>query len=61
MHVLCRDDYTLKVNYFAHEVFYWLKTARIVLQVVLCEMRAIGIVHLLIRDQSLLIARGVRF
>ena len=59
MHVLCRDDYTLKVNYFAHEVFYWLKTARMVIQVVLCETRAIGIVHLLIRDQSLLIARGV--
>ena len=59
MHVLCREDHTLKVKYFAHEVFYWLKTARMVIQVVLCETRAIGIVHLLIRDQSLLIARGV--
>ena len=29
------------------------------IQVVLCEMREIGIVHLVIRDQSLLIARGV--
>ena len=61
MHALCRGDYTLKVKYFAHEVFCWLKTARMVIQVVLCETRAIGIVHLLIRDQSLLIARGVMF
>ena len=46
MHVLCRDDYTLKVRYSAHEVFHWLKTAKMVTKVVLCEMRAIGIVHL---------------
>ena len=59
MHVLCRDDYTLKVRYSAHEVFHWLKTAKMVTKVVLYEMRAIGIVHLLIRDWSLLIARGV--
>ena len=35
MHVLCRDDYTLKVRYSPHEVFHWLKTARMVTQVVL--------------------------
>lgn len=58
MHVLCRDDYTLKVRYSPHEVFHWLKTARMVTQVVLCETRAIGIVHLLIRDRLLLIPGG---
>ena len=55
MHALCRDDNTLKVKHSAHEVFHWLKRAGMVIHVVLSETRAIGIVHLLIRDQAMII------